>query len=222
MGAKTNLLAQVNGDVRKILAANPPLDEKATADLVASLFPDARFGTPSGADLTYTYVPDSTVVAGCFAGLSIFAAKEVAIDRPSLLPTKFIAAKGTTILHAMHSVVDWFAFGIWEDGVLRRSLSIAPDNGVLEDIGDRLPFEEPYWQGVHPAVDPEEEPDGYPLPFHPLELGEAALREFFGFQLEGYADAALLEPERIRLLKFEYAGKASTPSKSAKTWWKFW
>ena len=121
------------------------------------------------------------------------------------------------MLHAMHSVVDWFAFAVWEDGVLRRSLSVAPDEGVMEDIGSRMAFELPYWNGAHPAVDPDEEPDSYPLPFHPLELGEAALREFFGFQLEGYLDAALLEPERIRMLRFEPPGRLP-----GKAWWKFW
>lgn len=221
MGAKTCLLAQAQGDARQTLAAIPTPDEAATESFVASLFPDASFGSPSGADLSYTYVCDGVVVAGCFSGLHIIAASEVAIDRPSQLADKFIAAEGKTILHAMHSVVDWFAFAVWEDGVLLRSLSIAPDDGVLEDIGERFPFEIPYWEGAHPAVDPDEEPDGYPLPFHPLELGEVALRELFGFQLEGYADSSLLEPERVRMFKFEPSNSQPTPA-TTKRWWKFW
>lgn len=216
------MLAQADVDARKVLASKPSLDEPATAGFVASLFPKARFGTPSSTDLSHTYVRDDTVVAGCFPGLRIIAASVVAIDKPSQLPSKYIATTGTTYLHAMHSVVDWFAFAIWEDGVLRRSLSVAPDSGVLEDIGSRLPFEIPYWEGAHPAVDPEEEQDSYPLPFHPLELGEAALREFFGFQLEGYVDASLLEPESIRMLKFDTAGKSSESIQANKPWWKFW
>jgi hypothetical protein len=35
----------------------------------------------------------------------------------------------------------------------------------------------------------------YPFPFHPLELGEAALREFFGYRLEGIVDPGPIEPE---------------------------
>lgn len=36
-------------------------------------------------------------------------------------------------LHAMHSVVDWFAFAVWgPDGKLRRALSVSPANGVIE------------------------------------------------------------------------------------------
>ncbi|MGW3628080.1 DUF6928 family protein, partial [Streptomyces sp. NPDC000880] len=29
----------------------------------------------------------------------------------------------------MHSVVDWLAFAVWEDGRLIRSLSLSPDDG---------------------------------------------------------------------------------------------
>jgi hypothetical protein len=30
----------------------------------------------------------------------------------------------------MHSVADWFAYGVWTgDGVLRRALSVDPDRG---------------------------------------------------------------------------------------------
>jgi hypothetical protein len=80
----------------------------------------------------------------------------------------------------------------------------------LEDLGKRLPFEEPFWSGQHPATDDEE--DDYPLPFHPLELGEVALKEFFGYQLEGFGDRPLLEPESIALVKY----------KRSRARWKFW
>ncbi len=112
-------------------------------------------------------------------------------------------------LHAMHSVVDWFAYAQWTNGELVRSLSVSPDNGVIEEIGQRLPFEEPFWSGQQPATD---DAEGYPLPFHPLELGEAALKELFGYQLEGFIEPGLLEPESIPLIKY----------KRSSTWWKFW
>ena len=133
-------------------------------------------------------------------GLQIVVAGEVAVDRPSELASRFIAQRGTTVLHAMHSVVDWFAFAKWNDGYLVRSLSLSPDSGILEDLGERLPFEEPFWAGQHPATDGEDE---YPFQFHPLELGEAALKEFFGYQLEGPIDRSLLEPESVSLIKYK-------------------
>lgn len=221
MGAKTCILAHADGDARQALSTMPAPDEAATASFVASLLPDRRFTAPTAADLSCTYVSDDgIVVAGCFPALRIAVTTQVAMDRPSEMPPQYIAAKGTTIVHAMHSVVDWFAFAVWEDGVLRRSLSVAPDEGVIEDIGNQFAFEIPYWSGAHPAIDPDDdEPNGYPLPFHPLELGEAALREFFGFQIEGYVDPSLLEAERIGMFKFDAQGK---PAGTGKPWWKFW
>src|SRR5260370_35522871 len=102
----------------------------------------------------------------------------------------------------MHSVVDWFAYARWSDGKLLRSLSLSPDSGILEDIGQRAPFEEPYWSGQHPAIDDEEDEDAYPFPFHPLDLGEATLRDLFGYQLEGIVDSTLLQPESIPLVRY--------------------
>jgi len=51
-------------------------------------------------------------------------------------------------------------------GVLQRALTLSPDSGVIEDIGFRLPFEEPSWAGEHPAADPEEDESVYP--FHSI------------------------------------------------------
>ncbi len=161
----------------------------------------------------YTCPPNKEICIGCFQGVSVVAAKEFGIDYPSKMPARFIEAggRGTVTLHAMHSVVDWFAYAVWVNGELIRSLSVSPDSGVLEDIGQRLPFEEPYWSGQQPAVDDSEE-DGYPLPFHPLELGEAALAALFGYQLEGAVDASLLDPESVPLARY----------KRSRSFWKFW
>jgi hypothetical protein len=111
----------------------------------------------------------------------------------------------------MHSAVDWLAFAVWKGGQLQRSLSLSPDSGILEDIGDKLPFELPYWAGQHPAIDPDIDDSGYPFVFHPLELGEAALLAFFGYQLEGMIDPSQLDPEDVALMRF----------KRVKRWWKF-
>jgi hypothetical protein len=111
----------------------------------------------------------------------------------------------------MHSVVDWFAYAQWENGRLLRSLSLSPDNGILEDIGARLPFEEPYWSGRHQVTGGVEEEE-YPFPFHPLELGAAALKQFFGYQLEELIDPTLIKPETVPLVKY----------KRLRSRWKLW
>ncbi|MFA6958105.1 MAG: hypothetical protein WC538_19730 [Thermoanaerobaculia bacterium] len=207
MGAKTWMLVRSSGDVREILRENPVLDRSATSALAETLFSKERLEPLDAGDLSYTCPPDDELDIGSFNGLSILAAKEFGIDYPSKLEQRFLQGPGTetVYLHAMHSVVDWFAFAVWQQGTLVRSLSLSPDSGILEDIGPRLPFELPYWAGQHPAIDPEELDEGedpYPFPFHPLELGEAALKELFGYQLEGFMDDSLIEPEDVPLLRF--------------------
>lgn len=215
MGAKTWMLIIANSNVREALAAKPLMDREATMKLARALFPGEKLEPIGDCDLSYTCPPDDELHIGCFQGVSVVAAKEFGIDHPSKLPQRFIAAGGSGVvtLHAMHSVVDWFAYAMWANGKLVRSLSLSPDNGIMEDIGQHLPCEEPYWSGDHPVVDSEEEEDAYPFPFHPLELGEATLKDHFGYQLEGFIDPTLLDPASIPLVRF----KRSRPS-----WWTLW
>jgi hypothetical protein len=214
MGAKTWMLVYADVDARASLAAKPALDREATRRLADALFPGERLEPAGEGDLSHTCPPDDELHIGCFQGVSIVAAREFGGDRPSKLAPRFLiaAAGGSVTLHAMHSVVDWFAYARWANGELLRSLSVSPDSGVIEDVGPRSSFEEPYWSGEHP-VEGDDEAEAYPLPFHPLELGEAALAELFGYQLEGPVDVALLEPESIPLLRY----RRSRPSR-----WRFW
>jgi hypothetical protein len=215
MGAKTWMLVFADSNAREALAAKPQLDREATQKLANTLFPGEKLEPIGDGDLFDTCPSDDELYIGCFPGVSVVAAEEFGIEYPSKLPKKFIAAggSGTVTLHAMHSVVDWFAYATWANGQLVRSLSLSPDNGIMEDIGSRLPFEEPYWSGEHPAVDSDEEEHAYPFPFHPLDLGEATLKDRFGYQLEGYIDASLLKPESIPLVRYK---------RTRSPWWKFW
>lgn len=215
MGAKTWMLVLADANAREALAAKPSLDREATGKLATALFPGEKLDLLGDGDLSYACPPGNAIHIGCFAGVSIVAAREFLIDYPSKLPQKFIAAGGNGVvtLHAMHSGVDWFAYAMWTNGKLVRSLSLSPDSGILENIGHRLPFEEPYWSGAHPAVDGEDGEDAYPFPFDPLELAEEALKDRFGYQLEGDVDPSLLEPGSIPLVRY----KRSRPA-----WWKFW
>ena len=214
MGAKTWMLVIADTNAREALARKPTLDRDATRTMAGTLFPDDKLTPLGDGDLSRTCPPKNEVYVGCFPGVTVIAAKEIGIDCPSKLHPRFLKAAGdrAVTLHAMHSVVDWFAYAIWEHGKLVRSLSVSPDSGIMEDIGQRLAFEEPYWSGKHP-VGVDEDADAYPLPFHPLELGEAALMDRFGYQLEGDIVATLLEPATIPLVRFQRTRSA---------WWKFW
>ncbi|MEV4138880.1 hypothetical protein AB0J72_42790 [Dactylosporangium sp. NPDC049742] len=184
MGAKTAALAYSDGEVAKALQGVRTADPDAAAALVRRLWPDLSI-EPGPDEEPWTlaeamYPPEGTVCALAVPGLDLVCDQRIAVERPSLLTEHLVAAGAgrRMYLHAMHSVVDWVAFAVWDDGRLVRSLSVAPDFGIIEDIGDRLPFEAPYWAGAYPVED-------YPLPFHPLNLGERALVEFFGFYAEG-------------------------------------
>jgi hypothetical protein len=214
MGAKTWMLGYVEDGGADKFASNPQLDRQASIELAHKLFPSEKLEPIEDGSLAYTCPRGNKIYVGCFPGLNIVAAYELGIDYPSKLPKSFleVANRRTVYHHAMHSVVDWFAYAKWDNGELVRSLSLSPDDGVIENIGQKLPFEEPYWNGDRPACDPEGDGDDYPLPFHPLELGEAALLEFFGYVLEGPVDVSKVEPIEIPLVGF----------KRKKTWWRFW
>jgi hypothetical protein len=231
MGAKTWMLVIADGDAREALAGQPTLDRDASRALAEALFPGESLELIGEGDLSYTNPPDPLMFIGCFPGIAVIAASEFAIDHPSQLPGRFldIAGKRRITLHAMHSVVDWFAFAVWEDGRLIRSLSLSPDSGILEDIGEPLPFEAPYWAEQQRAAKSDKEDDegddAYPLPFHPLELGEEVLLARFGYQLEG-GGVANVDPSSIPLLHFQRSGmrrKAATEElPEPSPWWKFW
>jgi hypothetical protein len=182
MGAKNWLLAYVDADAdaAEILRSQPELDRAATQKLVRDLFPDA-WDTKTSGSLVFTNPPDEQILGACYGGLSLVATSDAALDYPSRLDGRFVDyAKGRTLyLHAMHSVVDWFAYAIWKDGLLDRALSLSPDSGLLEDLGQRLPCEEPFWEGKNPVG------GDYPFPFHPLEMAEEVLCALLGYHLEG-------------------------------------
>ncbi|MFE9883388.1 DUF6928 family protein [Streptomyces sp. NPDC005784] len=139
--------------------------------------------------------------------MEVIGDQRVMIGSPPELPEHLVAASTgrRLVLHAMDSVVDWLAFAVWEDGRLVRSLSLSPDSGIIESIGEPLPFELPYWAGDRPAdviTWPDEDEEPYPLPFHPLELGEDALRALCGFVREGLPEPDDIDTDNIRLHGF--------------------
>lgn len=203
MGAKDWMIVYADGDVGPVLRKTPEPDREATRAVVERLYQAYEITPLDDGNLAYNANPrDGEVYAGCFDGVTIVCTGHVALDAPSQVDPNFLAeAHGrTTYVHAMHSVVDWCAFAVWApDGTLRRALSLSPDSGIIENTGEPYPFEAPYWAGEHP-VD-----DEYALPFHPLELAEAALRAFFGFTYEGVYHDDDPDLEDVVLLGFAVA-----------------
>jgi hypothetical protein len=192
MGAKDWMLLYAQGEVASVLRSAPSLDRDATRALIARLYPVHRITEIDDGNLAEDANPPAGhVYAACVPGLTVVCTDEITdLGRPSQLDERFIEDAGgrTVYLHAMHSVVDWFAYAIWAgDGTLTRSLDVSPGAGVVENLGTPPPFEVPYWAGEHPVEDDEDgDEEPYPFAFHPLEMGEDALRHLFGFNYEGH------------------------------------
>ncbi|MEV4680911.1 DUF6928 family protein [Streptomyces kurssanovii] len=208
MGAKTGLLVYADGCVPDLLRQVGTADRGQTSTMMRRLYPGCDVEECEGSDLYEgVYPSDGTAYAASWPGVEIVCDRRVMIDYPSQLPEHLVAASSgrRLVLHAMHSVVDWLAFGVWEDGRLIRSLSLSPDHGIIENIGEPLAFELPYWAGHRPADVvpwPGEEEEPYALPFHPLELGEDALRALCGFIQEGMPEPEDVDAENIELHGF--------------------
>jgi hypothetical protein len=189
MGAKTALLAFADGDLRPALLSARPSARAEAEVLVRKVFSGYDVALVGDSTLDVTYPPDDITCVTVLPGVELLCDSRLVLDRPSELPAHLLRAGAgrRIVMHGMHSVVDWLCFAVWENGELVRSLSLSPDGGIIENIGEPFDFERPYWDGEHPfePVPGWSDQDPYPLPFHPLELGEEALRAMFGFVIEG-------------------------------------
>jgi hypothetical protein len=208
VGAKSALMIYADGSPAELLDSAPPPDEGKTAALVAATRSGPAVAAGPGGTLGDDLYPaEGIVYAGSFPGIDVLCDRDVMTGRPSQLPGRLLApgAGRRVILHAMHSASDWLGYAVWQDGALLRSLSLSPDGGITEDIGARLPFEASFWAGEHPVAGSRQFPGRppYPLPFHPLELGDAALLALVGFAVEGRPADDLIDPRAVRLIGYQ-------------------
>jgi Family of unknown function (DUF6928) len=219
MGAKTGLLVFADRDIPAALRAIEQPDIEATADLVRRVYPGCTVEDAEAGHLAdVVYPPDGMVYAAATSGLNILCDRDFTTACSSRLPPHLtdLSVGRRTVMHTMHSGIDYLGFAVWEDGELIRALTMSPGAGVLENIGEPFEFERPYWAGAHPVQpDPEWEADDepYPLPFHPLDLGEEALRALFGFVIEDPRRPEDVDPDEVPLRGFRVAGPGQAPAR---------
>jgi len=222
MGAKTALLVYADGDVAQALHDAVEVDRAATEALVARLLPGLEAVAVEDGNLGWNInPPDGLLYAGVFRGLTVICAGELGELQPRDLRPGWLAegAGRRVILHSMHSGSDFLGFASWDaDGTLARALCLSPGLGMVEDRGDRLEFEQPYWAGQHPVDEDDDDDDDddepYGLPFHPLDLGEDALAVLCGFVIEGTPPEGMPELERVPLAGFRLGAPRLTLERS--------
>lgn len=200
MGSKSAILvlaeAKPGEKLQEVSARGQNVSKLFAEKLLGRVAPSVRL-----LPLDLAVWPDfGAVCAASIPGIDIVCSRELLRRNPSEL-TELVGElapgrEGYAVF--MDSAEDWAAFAVWSKGTLMRSLSISPESGVDEDLGKKLSFETPFWGASRPV----RESVDYPLPFHPIDLGNEALRDFFGFILEGREGDDCFDPEETEIWEF--------------------
>ena len=199
MGMKALLIAVSDGLPRHDLASQPIGSVDASRQVAESLLPGLVGDQLPDGELSECCYPNSGVYVGTFGGTWLMTSQHDSLT--SWAPTADDRRRNAYRVY-MQSTVSLGGFSYWgADGTFREFYGTR-EKGLLENKGLPLPFERPFWAG--------DEDDrvaasfGYDnMPFHPMDLGDAALREFFGFVGEGAPRPDDLDAEEIFLHGFE-------------------
>lgn len=200
MGSKAAILVLADGRPERLIRDASGLDLPRSQSLAARVLG----GTPrqSGAlplDLA-VWPEDGTVCVASFERFDLVCSRVFARDHPSdmVIEASRLAGGRNAYAVCMESSRDWTSILAWSPSQIVRAVSLNPSEGVLEDVGHKFPFEDPFWNGRRPV-----QTTGYALPFHPIDLGNEALRNFFGFILEGAEDDLCVDPEEVEVPVFQ-------------------
>ncbi|MFJ5561276.1 DUF6928 family protein [Streptomyces sp. NPDC093250] len=200
MGSKAAILVLTDERPEGLFRGAVGWDRARSLDLAA------RFlgGTPreSGVrplDLA-VWPEDGAACVASFPRFDVVCSRKIARDHPSDLASEAarLAGKRSAYAVCMESSEDWASIFAWSPTGPFRAVSMSPGSGVIEDVGQKFPFEQPFWNGQRPV-----RASSYRLPFHPIDLGNEALRHFFGFILEGAEDYLCVDPEEVEIPVFD-------------------
>ena len=182
MGMKAQLVAVSPGLPRDDLIAHPIGSVQASRQAAESVLPGLVGEQVRDGSLAEDCYPQSQVYAGTFGDTWI-----VASDHDSLLgwepPDDDRDRNAIRVF--LHSVVTMAGFTYWGSDGSHREFVGSWEEGAPVNDGDELPFEQSFWAGQQDPDGEARELHGSEMPFNPMDLGEEALREFFGFVGEG-------------------------------------
>jgi hypothetical protein len=196
VGLKLALLVYTDGSLPDL---SRPVDRNL-ADVAHVLFPRTPYVHAGPTRLHEGGFPGrGSFAVGAFEGGLLLATRDAYLFNPTKLHRRYLKpVLGRTVtLLTQQPTYDMFAYARWENGQLQRSLSANPVGQIWESIGIPEPFEAPFWAGQRPA------PAGYPLPFHPLDMSNAALRSVLHLHAEGPSDPGLVDIATVIANRFE-------------------
>jgi hypothetical protein len=199
MTAKTSLLVIAEGHAGDRLRDARALDHDAARRLLDEILPGLAGALAVEPETTFAAAlwPDARhVCAARFSGLDVICDRDLATIDPLQPPSTILAAsRGRTVtLHATDATTGALVLAIWRDEALVRGLGVDDLDGIWVDVGDRLPFEAPFWReaderdGAPRRADEagEEDEDDDVIAeadrptFEALDFGDAALRALLG------------------------------------------
>lgn len=204
MGYSCNVVAVSPGIPRTDIQKHPEGGVDAAVAAVARFFPEH---SPTGRSTTAedgfsTPNPDHLYV-GTWGDTVVIGLEDPDTDAVTAQLADHIAPHEIIWSLSLQSTVDHCGFGAQGPGYDRSLVAWSdadPDTASELITGTPLPFEEPYLAGEHPSSDDPAEQSDYPYPFHPLDLGNAAMLWIFGVEAETPPEDAIvadLLPHRL-------------------------
>jgi len=211
MGMKALLVAVSGGLPRQDLATHPLGSVDASRRAAEAVLPGlVGDQLPDGELAEYCY-PYDGIYAGTFGGTAL-----VTSQHDELLSWVPPGGGRNAYRVYMQSVVSSASLSYWGADGTFRDFGGSLEDGPFTNIGQPLPFEVPFWAGQFRDPNIAAEYPGGHMPFHPMDLGEEALREFFGFVGEGTPRADDLDAFEIGLHGFELLNTPRQQKTSAK------
>jgi hypothetical protein len=183
MGWSVALACASVGEAGQVFRPGIVQDPGAAVDLARRLYPDSTVVETGDTVLDFALWPyEDEVFVGAYGNALIVCDRRLFCvdDRARTLADEIAAAlPGASCgVLVLHSVVSGCWFRWYDRNRPRRDVFVTADDGVVVDLGDRLPAEAPFWSAIDGGA------GDVPLPFDYEEYGMALARaHLFGRDL---------------------------------------